>query len=221
MIVLNLKTYQESIEKTMQFVEIAEEVAIKTKVRIIVCPPVTSLANAAWHYAGFRCSETYAQHVDHTGLGAHTGSIPAEALKYLKVKGSLVNHSEKRIGMENIAKTIESLHKNGLESLVCAESPKEAETIAKLNPKYIAIEPPELIGSGISVSNAKPEVVTNTVKLIEKANPKVIVLCGAGVSNKEDTKKALQLGAKGVLLASAFVKAKNPKKFLEELVSVF
>ena len=54
-----------------------------------------------------------------------------------------------------------------------------------------------------------------------KTNPKVAVLCGAGVSNKEDTKKALELGVKGVLLASAFVKAKDPKEFLQGLASVF
>jgi triosephosphate isomerase len=47
------------------------------------------------------------------------------------------------------------------------------------------------------------------------------VLCGAGVSSKEDVKKALELGAQGVLLASAFVKAPDPKAFLSELAGVF
>ncbi len=216
MIVLNLKTYPQSIEKALYFADIASEVVEETGVRIILCPPVTHLKETAERF-----SQTFAQHSDYVSLGAHTGSLPVEALKHINIKGSLVNHSEKRIGMENITKTVDKLHQNALESLVCAETPEEAQEISHLNPTYIAIEPPELIGSGISVSNAKPEVVTNTLAAIRKTNPKVAVLCGAGVSNKEDTKKALELGVKGVLLASAFVKAKDPKEFLQGLASVF
>ena len=216
MIVLNLKTYPQSIEKALLFADIAGEVVEETGIRIVLCPPVTHLQATAERF-----SQTFAQHSDFCQLGANTGYLPVESLKHIKVKGSLVNHSERRIGMENIAKTVDKLHQEGLESLVCAETAEEAEQIANLNPTYIAIEPPELIGGGISVSNAKPELVTNTVAAIKKANPKITVLCGAGVSNKEDTKKALKLGAKGVLLASAFVKAKDPKEFLLGLTSVF
>ncbi len=37
------------------------------------------------------------------------------------------------------------------------------------------------------------------------------------MSNAEDVKKAIELGAAGVLLASAYVKAKDPKKLLLEM----
>jgi len=92
---------------------------------------------------------------------------------------------------------------------------------AELTPTFIAVEPPELIGSGISVSNSKPEIIINSVKAVKETNQKITVLCGAGVSNNEDVRKSLELGAEGVLLASAFVKAKDPKAFLTELASVF
>ena len=56
----------------------------------------------------------------------------------------------------------------------------------------------------------------NFVRSIEKVNPKVKVLCGAGITSGEDVKKALELGTKGILVASGVVKAKNPRKVLEE-----
>ena len=216
MIVLNLKTYEASIKNALLFTDIAGEVVAETGLRIVVCPPSPYLRDAAERFSG-----VFAQHADSEAPGAFTGSVPAALLKELKVKGSLVNHSEKRVGMAKIKPTIDSLHSNGLESLVCAESTKESAEIAHFGPSFIAVEPPELIGSGVSVSNAKPEIVVNSVRAVQNVNPKVTVLCGAGVSSKEDAKKALELGAQGVLLASAFVKAKDPKAFLADLASAF
>jgi triosephosphate isomerase len=51
---------------------------------------------------------------------------------------------------------------------------------------------------------------------MKKINPRIKVLCGAGITNKEDVKKALELGTVGVLVASGIVKAENPKKVLIE-----
>lgn len=216
MIVLNLKTYQESINKALFFTDITSEVVQETGLRIVICPPTLYLREAAERF-----SDVFAQHVDPDPSGPYTGSIPVDLLKSAKVKGSLVNHSEKKIQPEKLKPIIESLHKHGMESLVCAATTTEAIGIAHYNPIYIAVEPPELIGSGVSVSNAKPEIVTNSVKAIKEVNQKITVLCGAGISNKEDVKKAIELGAQGVLLASAFVKAPDPKAFLNELASVF
>ena len=100
--------------------------------------------------------------------------------------------------------------------MLCTKDAEESARLAKYEPTYIAVEPPELIGSGISVSTAKPEVVSGTVSAVAKVN-RTPVLCGAGVSNASDVKKAVELGAKGVLLASAYVKAKDPKKLLTEM----
>nr|QNO54439.1 triosephosphate isomerase [Methanosarcinales archaeon ANME-1 ERB7] len=216
MIVLNLKTYEKSFEKALFFTDIAGEVVEETGVRIVLCPPQLFLREAAE-----RSSDIFAQHVDSVSPGAFTGSIPAELLRVSKVKGSLVNHSEMRIGLEKVKAAVDSLHKVGLESLVCAESVNEGGEIASFSPTYIAVEPPELIGSGVSVSNAKPEIVTDSVSKIKDINPNIKVLCGAGVSNAEDVKKAVELGAEGVLLASAFVKAEDPKEFLKGLASSF
>jgi triosephosphate isomerase len=42
-------------------------------------------------------------------------------------------------------------------------------------------------------------------------------LVGAGVSNATDVATSLKLGAEGVLLASAFVKAKDPEAWLRDV----
>jgi triosephosphate isomerase len=83
-----------------------------------------------------------------------------------------------------------------------------------MRPTITSVEPPELIGTGISVSKAKPEIVTDTVKLVHKVDPQMTILCGAGISQAEDVSIALKLGTNGVLVASGIVKAKDPYSVL-------
>ena len=70
------------------------------------------------------------------------------------------------------------------------------------------------IGSGISVSKSKPEVITDTVQLVKRIDSKMTILCGAGISTAEDVSIALKLGTQGVLVASGIVKAKDPYSVL-------
>ena len=74
-------------------------------------------------------------------------------------------------------------------------------------------------GTGIPVSQAQPEVVEDSVKGVKAINKDVKVLCGAGITNGDDMKAAIDLGADGVLLASGIIKAENPKDALLDLVS--
>jgi triosephosphate isomerase len=80
----------------------------------------------------------------------------------------------------------------------------------------LAVEPPELIGTGVPVSKAKPEVVSGTVELVKEINSDMVVLCGAGITRGEDVAAALRLGTEGVLVASGVVKAKDPYRVLLE-----
>ncbi|HLC68899.1 MAG TPA: triose-phosphate isomerase [Candidatus Bilamarchaeaceae archaeon] len=216
MIVLNLKTYPQSLEKALYFIDTVSEVVEETGVRVIVCPPAIHLKDAAQRY-----SQIFAQHVDGNSAGAHTGTLPVEALKIVNAKGSLLNHSERKIPYEALKVTIERLHEQALESLACGETVDELKTIAGFSPNYVAIEPPELIGSGTSVSSAQPELVKKAVKTVKEVSDKLPVLCGAGITDGNDVKKAIELGSDGVLLASAFVKHDDPAAFLRSLCSVF
>lgn len=159
-----------------------------------------------------------AQHVDPVPASSTTGFLPPEAVKEAGCIGSIVNHSEHKIQHKKVREVIKRLHELGMFAMVCADTPEEASKLARFAPDSIAIEPPDLIGTGISVSKARPEVVVDGVKAVHSVNEIIKVLCGAGVSSGEDVAKALQLGAEGVLVASAIVKARNPyDKALEML----
>ncbi|MGC8993747.1 MAG: triose-phosphate isomerase, partial [Candidatus Aenigmatarchaeota archaeon] len=88
---------------------------------------------------------------------------------------------------------------------------------ALLGADIVAMEPPELIGSGISVSNAKPELITETIKKIKGLGLKTKILVGAGISNKDDCKRSIELGADGVLLSSIVMKSTQPYQKILEL----
>ncbi len=215
LIALNLKAYKESTgERGLALCRIAEEVAKETGAWIIVAPQNVDLSLIAKAVS----IPVFAQHIDSNAAGAFTGSITADAVKEAGCQGTLLNHSERKIPLERIQVTIELARKAGIKTLLCADSVDEAKRIAPLKPDFIAVEPPELIGSGISVSKAKPEVVRNTVEEVKRIQ-NIPVLCGAGISNGEDVRKAVELGADGVLLASAFVKAGNPKAVLLDMAN--
>jgi triosephosphate isomerase len=108
----------------------------------------------------------------------------------------------------------ELLKKSGI--LVCVKDVSEAKKYAKLNPDYIAIEPPELIGSGKAVSKEKPDLIVKAAKAVSSAKNKTKLLCGAGIVSGEDVSAAISLGSKGILVASGIVKAKNWNKIIEE-----
>lgn len=215
LVALNLKAYFESTgERGVALCRIADEVARETGVSIIVAPQNVDLFRVAREVT----IPVFAQHIDANEPGAFTGSITAEAVKQAGCRGTLLNHSEKRVSFETIQASIQIARRVGIESLVCADSVDQAKRIAPLKPDYIAVEPPELIGSGISVSKAKPDVVRDAVEQVKEI-VEIPVLCGAGISNGEDVRRAVELGADGVLLASAFVKAKNPRVVLLDMVS--
>ncbi|MBI4438815.1 triose-phosphate isomerase [Candidatus Woesearchaeota archaeon] len=160
-----------------------------------------------------------AQHIDPVDQGKNTGFITAESVKEAGAIGTLINHAEHKISIQSIQQTVEKAHKNGLLAIACAATTREAEAIAKpCSPDYIAIEPPELIGGNISVSKARPEIITETIQSVRKIRP-IPVICGAGINGKEDVKKAVELGTKGVLVANYVMGAEDRKKAVEELVS--
>jgi triosephosphate isomerase len=133
--------------------------------------------------------------------------------------GTLINHSEYRLKLADIEASVAAARGEGLTSIVCTNNVPTTAAASALAPDYVAVEPPELIGSGIPVSKADPQVVEDSVRAVQAVNPEVRVLCGAGISKGEDVIAALELGAEGVLLASGVVKAEDPKKALEDLVS--
>jgi triosephosphate isomerase len=157
--------------------------------------------------------------VDGVGYGGFTGHITAASLKAAGAAGSLINHSERRLRLAEIDASITACRQSGLKSIVCTNNVSTTRAAAAMGPDFVAIEPPELIGSGIPVSKADPQIVSKSIEAVKRIAPDVGVLCGAGITHGEDLKAALDLGSQGVLLASGIIKAKDQRKALEDLVA--
>lgn len=212
LILINYKCYRNGVgKKGLKLAKICEQVSKKYGVNIGVAPQFTDIRLISERVKIL----VFSQHVDPIE-GAFTGHVSPLAIKESGAVGTLINHSERKLPLEKIKECVESARKYGLISVCCSASVEESKEIAKFKPDFIAYEPPELIGTGISVSKTKPEVVSQTVEEIRKINPRIKVLCGAGITSGEDVKKALELGTVGVLVASGVVKAKDPEKILVE-----
>ena len=215
-VILNFKTYLESTGKNALKLAIASQlVAEETGVNMVVAPQsldIYSLSNEVK-------IPVFAQHVDAVNAGGHTGSTLIECVNEAGAVGSLINHSEQRMKLADIDVVVKKTIEKNMVSVLCTNNIETSAAAATLKPDFVAIEPPELIGSGIPVSKAEPEIVEGTVDIIHEINPKIGVLCGAGISTGDDMKAALDLGAEGVLLASGIILADDPKEALLNLVS--
>ncbi|MEK0319107.1 MAG: triose-phosphate isomerase, partial [Nitrosopumilus sp.] len=208
----NCKNYEEiSGDKIIKFVKTAEKVSKKYKVKIAIAPPQ--------HLVGLVANSSIlilSQHIDDSKVGSTTGFVIPELLKKSKVKGSLINHSEHRISSTEIQKLVLKLKELKMISILCVKDVAEVKKYSKLNPDYIAIEPPELIGSGKAVSKEKPELITKAADAVKSAKNNTKLLCGAGIVSGEDVVKAIELGSKGILVASGIIKSKDWDKVITE-----
>lgn len=193
----------------------AQQVSEKFGVMVAVAPQAADIRLVSQQVK----VPVFAQHIDPIAAGSHTGHMLAESVLEAGASGVIINHSERRLRADVIEDTIVRARGLGLTTTVCANTPGIAEAIAALNPDMVAVEPPELIGSGVAVSKAKPEIITDTVSRIRRINKDVMILCGAGITSGNDVREALRLGTQGVILASGVVKAKNQLAAIEDLAS--
>ncbi|MHA1990937.1 MAG: triose-phosphate isomerase [Candidatus Hodarchaeales archaeon] len=213
-IFLNCKTYAESSgNKGIELAKIADKLAKEYDFSVIIIPQHPLLSQTVNEVE----IPVFSQSVDSRLPGSNTGWIIPQNLSAIGVKGTLINHSEHRDTIANIEQAITLCRENDLYSLVCSNNSKTSLALAACLPDAIAMEPPELIGSGISVAT-KPEIVKETMDLVKNNFADVKVIVGAGISNKKDVADSIKLKAEGILLASAFVKAKNPEKILKEMI---
>jgi len=195
LIIINFKTYNEGFgNNAHQIAHSAEIVGQESGVTIGVAPNYMELHPISMHYA----IPVYAQHVDGIEPGASTGHILPEAVKLAGASGTLINHSERRLTLAGVGASVKAAKRANLQTIVCTNNTATSAAAAVFLPDYVAIEPPELIGTGVSVK----------------------VLAGAGINSGECVKTAVDLGTDGVLLASGVVKARDPVEILRDLVSL-
>jgi triosephosphate isomerase len=211
-VIINFKTYPEATgEKAVKLAKLCEEVASEQGVDIRVAVQATDL----FRVADAVSIPVYAQHVDSASPGKTTGWLTAHAIKKAGGAGSLLNHSEHHLTTVQIKDAILQLKKEKLEAIVCAETVHRLEEFdTYLEPTLFAIEPPQLIGGDVSVSVARPDIVGNAVHATRR-----MLLVGAGIKDYNDLSIALHMGAKGVLLSSHIVLAKEQRKALLKLLT--
>lgn len=218
MIFVNYKTFEESSgEKAIILTRELEKVAHESQVKII---PVVQIIDVEEILAATTL-EVWIQHIDPIGFGAHTGwTLPEEASR-IGISGVFLNHSEHKFSdFDALSTANEKALSADLKTLIFAGSLDELEKVCSLKPTFVAYEPPELVGSTTtSVARAQPEIISKAYEIAQRSGEPLIV--GAGVSSQEDVKKSVELGATGVAIATAVVKAPDPKAKLLELVEGF
>jgi len=215
LILINFKSYAEGTgDNALRLAKICEDLSERYNVNISIAPQDVDI---------FRISSKvnipiFAQSVEPINPGAHTGHELALAAKEAGAIGTIINHSENRLTIEQIKKSIDISKKNDLITIVCAPNLELAKKVAEFKPDFIAYEVPELIGTGKAISKLKPDSVREFIKILSDVDHEIIPLCGAGISTGEDVKIALDLGTQGVIIASAVVKSENPEKVLEDII---
>ena len=214
LILVNFKTYIEATGKRgVELAKIADQVSRDSGVTIAIAPQFSDLKTVTEAVE----IPVFSQHIDPIKPGPYTGHVLAEAVKAAGASGTILNHSEKRVKISEIEEILSFASVSDLATLVCTDTPGVSAAVASLSPDMIAIEPPDLIGTGVAVSKARPELITNAIRRIRSVNNSVDILCGAGVTTAEDVGKALKLGTRGVLVSSSVVKGTNPGQLLENM----
>ena len=215
LIVVNFKTYESASGQSAEDLAASMEKFTDRNFRMIAVVSAFDLHSIASNSTNL---EVWSQHLDPVGKGSYTGWLEPESAIYRGAVGTIINHAEHKVSIKHVKELMEMLPSD-FPICACAADVSEAIELAKLNPTFIAVEPPELIGGDISVTTADPSIVTDTVKAVKSVNSNVRVLCGAGVKNGSDVRKAIELGAEGVLLASGVTKAEDVNAVLDDLSS--
>lgn len=220
-LILNFKNYheiggQKGIDLARSVQKVSE--SFGGRIQLVVAPPQPALSLVKQNVN----IPVFAQHLDYTEEGSTTGFFIPEMARSYGAEGSLLNHSEHRIDkLDTIQGLVNRLRNLQMVSVVCARTASEVSTLAKFEPNYIAIEPPELIGSGRAVSRENPSIVTDSIDAAARISQNARVICGAGITDATDVSSALKLGAVGILVASGVIKATSWIEKITELASGF
>ncbi len=137
----------------------ADKISKKYNIQIIYTPQTVDIpiiAKAVKHIYIF------SQHIDPIQIGRGIGHILPEAIKNAGTVGTLLNHAEKKMTLNDISKAIKRADEVGLATMVCADNLEEVLAVAQLGPNIILAEPESQIG-------IKPEGTGTDKSKIEKS----------------------------------------------------
>lgn len=219
--IINSKNYLEvtgtGLDRLLTATKSARSKFSRRRITFFVAIPAFYLGYATDRFPELRL---LVQHVDDVKPGSSTGFLVPEVAKSSGAAGAIINHSEHRLDVTTIRNLVERLRDLKMLSVVCARNPREVSIFSRFSPDFIAIEPPELIGSGIAVSKARPEIILSSKISLDRAmksGSKTRLLCGAGIVDQLDVRKAVELGSSGILVASGVIKSNNWNRTIDEM----
>jgi triosephosphate isomerase len=183
-------------------------------VEIVITPQYTDIALVAGVVETIR---VFAQHMDPLLPGRGVGSVLPEAILAAGASGVLLNHVEKRLSREELARTIRRADEVGLATMVCADDTADAVSIASLAPNVIIVEAPLLIAGGRRDGSGTRAIVAAN-EAIRAVDPAIRVLHGAGINTAQDVYDVIAAGAQGTGSSSAIFTAPDPGTMLEDMI---
>lgn len=213
MIILSLKTYKESTgDAAIKLLSCVKRVSEETGVKIIPAVQPTDIYRIKKELG----IEVWAQHLDPIEPGKNMGWLSPYALKEAGATGVVINHSEHKMSDEMVKKVLDKAKEYGFKNVICGFNPEMVTKYDSWEPDFISYEREDMIGTGVSMLTQEEENIKKLVLVLKRP-----LIIGAGISTGEDTKQAVKLGAKGAILASGFVLAKDPEAKLRELAMGF
>jgi len=213
MIILSLKTYKESTgEVAIKLLSCVKKISEETGVKIVPAVQPTDIYRVKKELG----IEVWAQHMDPIEPGKNMGWLSPYALKEAGATGVVINHSEHKMSDDMVKKTLDKAKEYRFANVIIGFNPEMIIKFDSWGPDFVSYEKEDMIGTGVSMLTQEAENIKKLVAVLK--NPLII---GAGISTGEDTKQAVKLGAKGAILASGFVLAKDPEAKLRELAEGF
>lgn len=199
-------------EKLLELVREADALAEEFPISIFVTAPFADIAAVSLNSKNIIVT---AQHLDGINPDKGMGHVLPESLYEAGARAVFLNHAERPLTLNGLAKAITRAAELEMITIVCADSIAEAKAITMLNPDIILCEPSELIGTG---KTSDESYVKETIEAVKSLNPNVLVMQAAGISTADDVYRTILLKADGVGCTSGIVKAKDPKRMLRDMV---
>lgn len=209
--IFNPKSYLYGKE-LLKLAKVADKLAKENDISIFVTAPFADLQILSENTENIIVT---AQHMDGMKPGRGMGHVLPDSLQANGARATFLNHAEKPMNLNELITAIDRANELDILTIVCADSLKEAETIARLNPDILLCEPTELIGTG---ETSDKEYIEQTNNAIKNINSDILVMQAAGISTADDVYQTISLGADGTGCTSGIVKSNNPEKMLNDMV---
>ncbi len=213
MIFLALKTYKESTgDNGISILSSVKKVGSESGVPIVAVAQATEIYRIKKELD----IEVWAQHIDPIDPGKNTGWISPYSVKTAGATGVLINHSEHKIPEETVVATVAKAKEYGLKTMVIGQTQEMVIKYDQLDIDYISYEKADLIAGPVSMIDQQKEEIK---ALVAKLKHPLII--GAGIQDGKDTRQTVEVGARGVLMATYFVTAIDHEAKLRDLAQGF